>query len=135
MYSGSETVQEEYLIDRGFRIIVFNNTNHYQYAEEAGVNVATGMTTNIAVTRTFTYHLSAPYGNCLPNDVTQIDWTQSDVLNFMHKTLIDGNNYSVSYSQFLCVKFCYQKYVKDKCKWFVSEAFRISQEKLIVIFI
>lgn len=37
--------------------------------------------------------MGAPYGNCLDNDISNINWNQNDVLQFMYKYLVDGNVY------------------------------------------
>lgn len=35
-----------------------------------------------------------PYGNCLDNDIANIDWNQNDVLKFMNNYFVKGNTYS-----------------------------------------
>lgn len=83
--------------------------------DSAGVNIATGEETNIAISATYTYHLPAPYGNCLPTDVTQIDFTANSVLSFMNQYFVQGNNYTIAYTQLLCLKMCLQQYVYTTC--------------------
>ena len=128
LFSGSARFQEKYIANRGFRILVFNRSNPYPIAQDIGVDVATGMSTNIAINREFTYHLPAPYSNCLPTDINKINWGQNEVLNFMFEHFVNGNYYSsgsilgnwswewqISYDQNLCIKFCFQKYLFETC--------------------
>jgi amiloride-sensitive sodium channel subunit delta len=130
LYAGHKS-QEKYMQTRGFRIIVFNKSDVNQMGQDVGIDVATGLNTNIAVQRTFTTHLSAPHGNCLPTDIAKINWNQNDVLKFMYDNYIDGSyykptNYSswtterwhwtLTYSQFFCLKMCFMKYLYENCK-------------------
>jgi hypothetical protein len=131
LYVGHAELQEKYSTRRGFRVLVFNKSTVYPVAEDIGVDVATGMETNIGVRRTFTTHLPAPFSNCLPIDTSQIDWSQNDALNFMFENYVAGQYYSsegfwtpagnwtwnwtVSYSQSICIKLCFQKSLFKKC--------------------
>jgi hypothetical protein len=126
LYAGSATLQEMYMIERGFRVIVTNRTRQYDLSyADYGVKVSTGQATDIVVKREFTNHLPAPYGPCLSNDITQVDWTRNDVLKFMKANFIDGNYYdnqgksswniTLQYSQYVCLKMCYQKLLFSMC--------------------
>jgi hypothetical protein len=131
LYAGNAQVQEKFAMVRGFRIFVFNQTNVYPIPEDIGIDVATGLSTNIGIKRTFTYHLPYPYTNCLPTDITKIDWTQNDFLQFMNDNFVKGQyywtargwppggdwtwNWTVSYSQSICVKLCFQMYLFKNC--------------------
>ncbi len=128
LYAGQAKVQEKYAATRGFRILIFNQSNVYPLIEEIGVDVATGMATNIGIRRTFIFHLPAPYNDCLPTNISQIDWSKNDVLQFMYDNFVQGQyytsggymfdlkwNWAVSYSQSICVKMCFQKYLFEKC--------------------
>jgi hypothetical protein len=74
------------------------------------------------------FHLPAPYSSCLPIDISQIDWSKNDVLQFMYDNFVQGQyyynggqwfdwtwNWTVSYSQSICIKMCFQKYLFDQC--------------------
>lgn len=91
LYTGNPGLQEKYVVNHGFRVSVFNQSNPYHIHEDSGVDVATGVETNIAISRRFIIHLASPYGDCLDNDVSKIDWNQNDVLNFMYNHFILGN--------------------------------------------
>jgi hypothetical protein len=130
LYAGQAQTQEKYMMARGFRILVFNKSNVNQIAREVGIDVATGLNTNIAVERTLSAHLGAPYGSCLPIDISQLDWKKNDVLKFMYDNLIDGSYYkpidpntwlgpqwtwTLTYDEFFCLKMCFQKYLYENC--------------------
>jgi hypothetical protein len=131
LYVGSAHLQEKYMIKRGFRLLVFNKNDVNQVAQDTGIDVATGMSTNVVVERTFTNHLPAPYGSCLSNDITKVNWNENDVLKFMFENYIDGSyfnttfipawtserwNWTLTYSQDFCLKMCFQKYLYENCK-------------------
>jgi hypothetical protein len=133
LYAGYATGQELYMQTRGFRVTVFNKSAVDHIALEQGIDVATGLNTNIAVIRTTLTHLAKPYGPCLPIDIDKITWTQNVHLKFMYDNYIDGSyfiglpnpyaptqatvnwNWTVIYSQFICLKLCYQKYLFEQC--------------------
>jgi hypothetical protein len=131
LYVGRAEIQEKFIANRGFRVIIFNRSNAIPIGEDIGVNIPTGQETNIGIRRTFTNHLSSPYSNCLPTDIAQIDWSQNPVLQFMYDNFIVGQyywstdiyipagnwtwNWTVSYSQSVCVKMCFQKYLFAMC--------------------
>jgi hypothetical protein len=131
LYAGLAQMQEKFVMKRGFRVLVFNRTNVYPIPGDIGIDVSTGQETSIGITRTFTNHLPAPFSNCLQSDITQIDWNQNDALKFMYDNFVTGQyywtanaweyagdwtwNWTVSYSQSICVKLCFQKYLFQKC--------------------
>jgi hypothetical protein len=131
LYAGSAQLQDKFAMVRGFRVLVFNRTNVYPILEDSGIDVATGQCTNIGVRRTFTNHLPYPFSNCLPSDTTQINWSQNDVLQFMYNNFVQGQyyttasawayagdwtwNWTVTYSQSMCVKQCFQKFLFRTC--------------------
>jgi hypothetical protein len=57
LYAGYAGSQEAYIMNRGFRILVFNKSQVYQSAKDEGIDVSTGVATNIAVERVFSYTL------------------------------------------------------------------------------
>ena len=129
LFAGSARAQEKYIANRGFRILVFNRSNPYPIAQDIGVDVATGQSTNIAINREFTNHLPEPYSNCLPTEINEIDWTKNEALSFMFENFVNGSYYSsgavlgnwswewrVSYDQNLCIKLCFQKYLFETCQ-------------------
>jgi hypothetical protein len=131
LYAGNAKLQEKFAMIRGFRVLIFNRSNVYPIGQDTGIDVATGQATNIGIRRTFTNRLPAPYSNCLPTDITQIDWSQNSVLQFMHDNFVVGQyytstgfwlyagdwrwNWTVSYSQSICVKLCFQQYLFATC--------------------
>jgi hypothetical protein len=131
LYAGHARVQEKFVANRGFRILIFNRTNVYPIGEDFGVNVPTGQETNIGIKRTFSNHLAAPYSNCFPTDISQIDWSQNEVLQFMHDNFVVGQyywsthiyvpagnwtwNWTVSYTQSICIKMCFQMNLFKTC--------------------
>jgi hypothetical protein len=131
LYAGKAQLQERFVKMRGFRIFVFNRTNVYPVPEDNGIDAATGLATNIGIRRTFTNHLPVPYSNCLTTDITKIDWSRNEALQFMFNHFVDGQyynteagmsmagvwiwNWTVSYSQSICVKLCFQKYLFQAC--------------------
>jgi hypothetical protein len=132
LYAGYATGQEAFITNRGFRVLVFNKSDLNQIAQEVGIDCATGLVTNIAVQRTFSTHLALPYGPCLPTDISQINWNKNSILKFMYNNYFDGTYYSflpnpvtgyvganwnwtLTYSQFFCLKMCFQKYLFEQC--------------------
>jgi hypothetical protein len=133
LYAGYAGGQELYMLSRGFRFTIFNKSAVDQYARKQGIDVGTGIQTNIEVHRTVTSHLPAPYGPCLPSEISEIDWSQNEHLQFMYDHYIDGSyhiglpnpitgqntsnwNWTVVYTQFFCLKTCFQKHVWEKCQ-------------------
>jgi hypothetical protein len=132
LYAGYVSGQEYYVPTRGFRISVFNKSSVDQMVREQGIDIPTGMNTNIEVTRTFLTHLSQPFSNCLPTDITQINWNTNVHLQYTYKHYVDGSyfpglinpytgvdapnwNWTLIYSQFFCLKLCFQKYLFEQC--------------------
>jgi hypothetical protein len=131
LYAGSAQVQEKFAMTRGFRVLIFNRTNVYPIGQDMSVDVPKGQATNIGIRRIFTNHLPYPYSNCLPSDVSQIKWTQNEVLYFMYENFVSGQYYNtgnfweeagnwtwdwtVSYSQSICVKLCFQRHLYLTC--------------------
>jgi hypothetical protein len=151
LYTGNAHLQEKFAMARGFRVFVFNKSNQFPVGLDIGVDVGTGRTTNIGIKRTFTNRLSSPYSNCLSDDVTQIDWNQNEVLQFMYDNFVQdqsylsggfwryaGNwtwNWTVSYSQSICVKLCFQKYLFQTCGRFKRSINNQSYVIFIIIFV
>jgi hypothetical protein len=142
LYAGNSEIQDKYAIKRGFRLLVFNKSTVYPIAADIGVDVSTGHETNIGIRRTFTNHLPAPYSDCMPIDISKIDWNQNEVLSFMYEHFVQGQyywsgdfwpaggnwtwNWTVVYSQVKCVKMCYQKYLFQSCgKYFCKTNFQL----------
>jgi hypothetical protein len=128
LYTGHAKLQDKFTAIRGYRVLIFDQSNVYPVADDLGVDIATGMATNIGIRRTFTYHLASPYSNCLQSDISQIDWSKNEVLQFMYDNFVQGQyyttggyttywkwNWTVSYSQSICVMMCFQKYLFEQC--------------------
>jgi hypothetical protein len=131
LYTCNSKIQEKFSITRGFRVLVFNKSAMYPIAEDIGIDVSTGQATNIGIRRTITNHLPAPFSNCLPNDVSKINWAKNEVLQFTYDNFVTGQyywstsfwdyvgnwtwNWTVNYFQSKCVKLCFQKYLFKNC--------------------
>jgi hypothetical protein len=124
LYTGNADLQEEFVANRGFRIVVLNKTNPVVMMQDFGLNVPCGQETNIAIKRSFINRLPAPYSNCLSSDVSQINWSQNDVLQFMYSQFVKDNhydngvwqwNFTVSYTQYICLKMCHQMNLFKTC--------------------
>jgi hypothetical protein len=131
LYAGHAQLQEKFSNKRGFRLFVFNRSNVNPIPEDVGIDISTGQCTSIGLRRLVTTHLPYPYSNCLPTDITQINWNQNEVLKFMYDNFVSGQYYStnyawdyagewtwnwtVSYSQTICVQLCFQKYLLETC--------------------
>jgi hypothetical protein len=131
LYAGHAELQEKFSMIRGFKVFVFNKTNVYPIAADIGIDVSTGQATNIGIVRSFTNHLPAPFTNCLPTDIKRIDWGQNEILQFMYDNFVSGQfytnygfwryagnwtwNWTVEYSQSICVKLCFQKHLFPAC--------------------
>ena len=91
----------------GFYVAITNNTNKPLIKCE-GIEVSTGASTNIGISRTFYKKLPTPYGKCR-NDVDSPLSTDSDYYKY---TLRMGK-----YTRNQCFEVCFQyKYAIEKCK-------------------
>jgi hypothetical protein len=130
LYAGHAKTQEKYILTRGFRILVFNKSEVNQMAQDVGIDIPTGFSTNIEVQRIFTHHLSSSYGICQPTEISKVNWNQNDVLKFMNEYFIEDSyykpidstswrgppwNWTINYSQLFCLKMCFMKYVYENC--------------------
>jgi hypothetical protein len=124
LYASNADLQEEYIANRGFRIVVLNRTNPVTMIQDFGLNVPCGQETNIAIKRSLINRLPAPYSNCFPSDITKINWNQNDVLQFMYSQFVKDNyydngvwqwNFTISYTQYLCLIMCYQMNLFKTC--------------------
>ena len=107
MYTGSPDNQM-YSVNNGLRVVV-HNQSIVAFPLDDGLDIPTGMQTDLIVKRTFYYHLNAPYSNCLTDPV---DYTQNSILQVML------SNYSVGtvvYKQSYCLKVCLQQYIINNC--------------------
>ena len=100
--------------NNGFRILVHNQSDIAVFPEEDGVDVQTGVITNIAISKTMVKRLGAPYFECMG------DFTDSAYDYLVKKSSTMQNMKNVlnykSYDQNVCVKLCLQKYTFDKCE-------------------
>ena len=105
-----EPESAQYLSYRaGIRVIVHNQSDTAIFPEEDGINVATGFYTDIAVTRTFSTKMAAPFSDCL-DSLNEQNTKSNDYFGLIYKRFgKDG------YSQKYCVKVCLQKYFNDNC--------------------
>ena len=106
------------MASRGFRISVFNYTNYYQIFTENGIDVPVGKKTSIMIKRSFANHLPSPYGNCLDPNVANVNWNANDVLKFMYNNIVANETFNLTYTQYLCLKMCFQKYLFQTCGCF-----------------
>ena len=90
----------------GFYVAITNNSNKPLINYE-GIEVSTGASTNIGLSRTFYSRLSSPYGNCR-NDVDTPLSTDSDY--YRYTVLIE------KYTRNQCYEVCFQyKYAIPNC--------------------
>ena len=90
----------------GFYVAITNNSNKPLIKYE-GIEVSTGASTNIGISRTFYSRLSIPYGNCR-NDVKTPLSTDSDYYRY---TVQIGR-----YTRNQCYEVCFQyKYAIPNC--------------------
>jgi len=110
LYTGDNSTLS---ISSGFRILIHNQSDIAVFPEEDGVDIQTGLITNIAISKTMIKRLGAPYYECM-GDLTDSTY---DKLIAKSKTMQNMKNVLgyKSYDQNVCVKLCLQKYTFDKC--------------------
>lgn len=111
LYTGDQGNQQKYSYKVGYRVIVHNQSN-VPFPDEDGIDVSAGLQTNVAVSRTFVYRLSAPYSQC----VDQLDAnaaSQNDMLKILYDQKQAGK--ITQYQQKYCLKVCYQSYIISSC--------------------
>lgn len=109
LFTGNTKLQQQYSYKNGIRAVVHNQSRIPIISSE-GIDVPTGLVTNIAISRTFIKHLPAPYSTkCL--DSKNINWFENNVLSFMKESLEIE-----SYTQNYCMMTCFQQYLIDKCQ-------------------
>ena len=64
LFVGDPLTQQRYSYSSGIYLIV-HNQSIVPVADETGIELATGLQTNVAVTRSFIRKLSRPYSNCI----------------------------------------------------------------------
>ena len=90
----------------GFYVAITNNTNK-PLIKYDGIEVSTGVSTNIGISRAFYSRLSSPYGNCRNDVDTPLD-TDSDYYRY---TVQIGR-----YTRNQCYEVCFQyKYAIPNC--------------------
>ena len=104
MYTGNSERQQKFNYVNGIRVVV-HNQSLTPFPSFNGIDVATGLVTNIAVSRTFINRLQAPYSSQCerPNSV---NWNENDVLKFL-KTSFNFINYNNQQ----CMAACLQIYM------------------------
>ena len=85
-------------MEKGFYVAVTNNSNKPLIKYE-GVETSTGVSANIAITRTFYSQLPSPYGDCRDNVDTPSD---SDSVYYKYTVLIGR------YTRNQCFEVCFQ---------------------------
>ncbi len=111
MYTGNSELQQKFNYDNGVRVIVHNQSVQ-PFPSLDGIDVAPGLLTNIAISRTFTNRLQAPYtSQCL--DSSNVDWNQNDVLKFLKASFV-----ILDYNQKQCMIACLQMFIIKSCKCF-----------------
>lgn len=99
---------QQYSYKSGIRLNV-HNQSILSFPKDEGINVPTGLQTDIVIKRTIISHLSSPYSNCLKDPV---DYTQNVIL----KTMLNNFTSATSvYKQSYCLKVCLQQYIINYC--------------------
>lgn len=111
LYVGDPIYQQQFTYKGGIRIIVHNDSSN-PFLDEDGIDVSTGMQTNIAVSRTFINRLSAPYSNC----IEKLD-SETKLKNEILGDMFDLHNLT-KYDQKFCLKLCIQYFITANCNCF-----------------
>jgi len=98
MFTGSPDNQQ-FSANNGLRVII-HNQSVAPFPIDNGIDIPTGMQTNLVVKRTFYYHLNAPYSNCLTDPV---DYTQNSILQTYYSNYSSGNVVPLVYKQSYCL--------------------------------
>lgn len=106
LYLGDYKVVNFTVID-GIKLIVHNSSidpGYYGGDSAGGINVPSGLFSEIKVNRGFSYKLPSPYNNCL-KDVKSLNAFNSDLYRFIIQ------NTSYSYRQEDCFNYCFGREV------------------------
>ena len=100
-------VQDIMAMNKGFYLAVTNNSIYPQIKYE-GIQIQTGLITNVGIQRSFFYKLPTPYSDCRENDGTILA-SDSD----LYKKTISINQYTRN----LCYEVCFQyRFIIPNCK-------------------
>ena len=115
LYTGDLDYQQQFTYKTGIRLIV-HNQSIMPFPVEDGIDVAVGMQTNVAVSRTFFKRLPFPYSDCIDNDFNDVSnhRYKSNIYLTKVKELINAGKVK-EYQQSICMKACFQYYIIQKC--------------------
>lgn len=82
-YIGDQISQQQYTFKSGIRLIV-HNQSYTPFPFENGIDVATGLQTNVAISRSFTNRLPYPYSNCI-DELNEKTSSQNEILAKMYE--------------------------------------------------
>jgi acid-sensing ion channel 2 len=108
LFLGDESVQSDFLLNSGARVIVHNQSITPIYQSE-GRDVASGYLTNIGVTRSFFSKLSKPYSDCV-KETSSPEGYESEY----YKAIFNVLKMKL-YRQKNCLPLCLQDYIKETC--------------------
>lgn len=111
LYVGNEEDKLLYSYRNGFRLVI-HNQSVIPFMQENGIDVATGVQTNVAVTRTFLSRLPKPYSDCI-SDLDEETANKNNILNIMYQKTLNGT--LGKYFQEFCLKACLLIYEAERC--------------------
>ncbi|XP_067930238.1 FMRFamide-activated amiloride-sensitive sodium channel-like [Watersipora subatra] len=89
--------------EAGARIVI-HDQNAMPFPEAVGISAAPGHTSDIAIRKSVVKRLSEPYGNCTTSD--------------MNSENAYAVPFAVGYTEWACLRTCYQKHLVRMCKCF-----------------
>jgi hypothetical protein len=96
----------------GIRLTIHNG-NAYPFND--GIDISTGKSVHIGVTKNVMNKLSSPYSNCISDlDEALKQYKNSNKFTFLNQMKNVHN--MTDYSQSFCIRLCQQKYIESQCK-------------------
>lgn len=102
-FLGAYDFQNQIIDTKGLKLFIHNHTE----IPSNGIDISSGHSTSIAITRTITERLGEPYNKCIKNLNKPEDYD-----SILYKELLSKN---ISYSKSLCMDYCFQRVVNEKC--------------------
>ena len=111
LFVGNQEENLLYSYRNGFRLVI-HNQSVVPFLDESGIDVATGVQTNVAVARTFLSRLPKPYSDCI-SELNQETAARNNVLAIMYQKKLNGT--LDKYFQEFCLKACFKIYQAERC--------------------